>query len=832
MNLFGMSLSIFSIPAALNFAFYRTSMSAAPGRLVQFARQHYHGPFTADFEPGLPQHLVICMLPRFFAALVVSLLLTVSSVSSAQELSWPRDLDIQSGTLTMYEPQVDELDGDFLYFRAAMAYRDDQGGEPVFGAAWFKSRVEIDREIRMVQMVGLEVTDLRFPEGSEHVHGELSEFIKAGLPTWDVDFSLDGLLTSLEAAEKEISAAQNLKMDPPVIIYRAQPALLIYIDGDPVMQEIENSNFQAVINTSYPLIYDGKRYYYLNAGKDVWYKASSATGPYSFDASPPSDIAGMVDQSEAGDVGDEVVTASNAPEIVVSTEPSELIVTEGEPDFEPLVDDLLVLKNSQSDIFMHVSEQDYYIVLSGRWYRAKSLSGPWTFNPSDELPGAFSNIPEESRQADSRVYVAGTTEAREAVMDAQIPQTAAVQKGPVDMEVSYDGDPRFVAVEGTSLAYAENTGSTVLKSGDNYYLVEDAVWYIASAPAGPWKVAESRPQDVDAIPPESPVYNVKYVYIYETTPEVVYVGYTPGYTGSYVYNTTIVYGTGWYYRPWISPYYYYPRYGTWGFHIRYNPWTGWGFGLSWGWGPFRVGFYSGGYWHRHHHWYHRHGGRYGPGGYRPRPVHYGNTNININNNVNINNRNIRDNNLYRDKAQKANVASTRDFSPQSQEIRDRAGQADRAGTRDRVSTADRAGANRPATSDLSASDLRQQAGGQKARPSTADNNVFTDKSGNVYRKSDGGWQKNDGKSWSNVPSTGGSASARPATTDRSSSLQGGASTRQSSSSTRQSSAYKKSNSGYGSQSSLDRQNYSRQRTQTRSSQYSAQRSNRGGGRRR
>jgi hypothetical protein len=806
MNLFGMSLSIFSIPAALNFAFYRTSMSAAPARLVQFARQHYHGPFTADFEPGLPQHLVICMLPRFFAALVVSLLLTVSSVSSAQELSWPRDLDIQSGTLTMYEPQVDELDGDFLYFRAAMAYRDDQGGEPVFGAAWFKSRVEIDREIRMVQMVGLEVTDLRFPEGSEHVHGELSEFIKAGLPTWDVDFSLDGLLTSLEAAEEEISAAQNLKMDPPVIIYRAQPALLIYIDGDPVMQEIENSNFQAVINTSYPLIYDGKRYYYLNAGKDVWYKASSATGPYSFDASPPSDIAGMVDQSEAGDVGDEVVTASNAPEIVVSTEPSELIVTEGEPDFEPLVDDLLVLKNSQSDIFMHVSEQDYYIVLSGRWYRAKSLSGPWTFNPSDELPGAFSNIPEESRQADSRVYVAGTTEAREAVMDAQIPQTAAVQKGPVDMEVSYDGDPRFVAVEGTNLAYAENTGSTVLKSGDNYYLVEDAVWYIASAPIGPWKVAESRPQDVDAIPPESPVYNVKYVYIYETTPEVVYVGYTPGYTGSYVYNTTIVYGTGWYYRPWISPYYYYPRYGTWGFHIRYNPWTGWGFGLSWGWGPFRVGFYSGGYWHRHHHWYHRHGGRYGPGGYRPRPVHYGNTNININNNVNINNRNIRDNNLYRDKAQKANVASTRDFSPQSQEIRDRAGQADRAGTRDRVSTADRAGANRPATSDLSASDLRQQAGGQKARPSTADNNVFTDKSGNVYRKSDGGWQKNDGKSWSNVPSTGGSASARPATTDRSSSLQGGASTRQSSSSTRQSSAYKKSNSGYGSQSSLDRQN--------------------------
>jgi hypothetical protein len=413
-----------------------------------------------------------------------------------------------------------------------------------------------------------------------------------------------------------------------------------------------------------------------------------------------------------------------------------------------------------------------------------------------------------------------------------------VKKGPVDIEVSYDGEPRFTAIEGTSLTYAENTASTVLKSGSNYYLVEDAVWYIGSSPTGPWQVAESRPGDVDTIPPESPVYNVKYVYIYDSTPEVVYVGYTPGYTGSYVYNTTIVYGTGWYYRPWISPYYYYPRYGTWGFHITYNPWTGWGFGLGWVWGPFRVGFFAGGLWHRHHRWHHRHGGRYGPGGYRPRPAHYGNNNININNvNINrgdVNAGRVRDNNLYRDKGQKANVAQTRDFNPQTQQARDRVSQTDRAGTRDRASTADRAGsaAQRPSSGQVTGSDLRQQAGNAGTRPSTADNNVFTDKSGNVYRNSDGGWQKNDGKSWNNVSSAGGSDTARPSSSDRASTDRSSTSTRQSTGSTRQSSAYNKSNSGYGSQSSLDRQNYSRQRSQTRSSQYSAQRSNRGGGGRR
>lgn len=279
----------------------------------------------------------------------------------AQGLEWPRDLAIESGVLTMYEPQVDDLKDDILSFRAAVAYKQDDGSELVFGAAWFESRVEIDRETRMVHMVHLEVTDMRFPEGSEHVQGELNEYIKAGLPSWDVDFSLDGLLTSLEAAEKEIAAAQNLNMDPPVIIYRDHPALLVYIDGDPVMKKIENSNYQSVINTPYPLIYDGKRFYYLNAATDVWYKSKAATGPYDFEPNPPPEIAAMVDQPEAEEASDEVVTASNAPEIVVATTSAELIVSEGEPDFEPLVDDLLVLKNSQSDIFMHVSAQDYYI---------------------------------------------------------------------------------------------------------------------------------------------------------------------------------------------------------------------------------------------------------------------------------------------------------------------------------------------------------------------------------------------------------------------------------------------------------------------------------------
>ena len=60
------------------------------------------------------------------------------------------------------------------------------------------------------------------------------------------------------------------------------------------------------------------------------------------------------------------------------------------------------------------------------------------------------------------------------------------------------------------------------------------VWFTASRITGPWVIATSVPAVVYTIPPSSPLYYVTYVRIYETTPQVVYVGYTPGYLGTVV----------------------------------------------------------------------------------------------------------------------------------------------------------------------------------------------------------------------------------------------------------------------------------------------------------
>ena len=58
-------------------------------------------------------------------------------------------------------------------------------------------------------------------------------------------------------------------------------------------------------------------------------------------------------------------------------------------------------------------------------------------------------------------------------------------RGPGNVEVQYDGDPKFEPIEGTGMQYAVNTASAVLLIDGNYWLCEQAVWYVAGTAQGP-----------------------------------------------------------------------------------------------------------------------------------------------------------------------------------------------------------------------------------------------------------------------------------------------------------------------------------------------------------
>ncbi len=191
-----------------------------------------------------------------------------------------------------------------------------------------------------------------------------------------------------------------------------------------------------------------------------------------------------------------------------------------------------------------------------------------------------------------------------------IPQTATVDKSQASFTATYDGEPKFKAISNTNLQYAVNASAPVIQDGDVFYACEKAVWYESSSPNGPWAVATHVPDEIYAIPSNSPVYNVTYVKVYDEDADDVTFGYTPGYFGVYdSYWGCPVYGSGWWYSPRIGNYWYAPPF-TFGYGAGFgwSPYSGFGCFFNWG-----FGFYSPIYipW-------------WGPwGGYRPYGYGYG-----------------------------------------------------------------------------------------------------------------------------------------------------------------------------------------------------------------
>ena len=359
-----------------------------------------------------------------------------------------------------------------------------------------------------------------------------TDLLESEIPKWDMTISLDRLLANLDLAKKEEAAAENLRNDPPKIIFSTTPAVLVLIDGEPKLSPIENSKLMRMVNTPFTVIFDPEtKSYFLNGGS-AWFTTSDLKGDWQTIATPPPAIAALPMPTPTPDATTPTTATTTAsdtpPRIIVATEPTELIVSDGTPAYSPLVNnDLLYMSNTDRDVFMTTNPEAWFVLASGRWYSSSAPTGPWTYVPADKLPASFAQIPIDSAKRDILAFVGGTPEAQDAVLDAQIPQTEAVDRSQAKVDVTYDGTPQFDPIEGTSLNYAVNTNYSVIQRGSQYYCCNDGIWYVSDTSSGPWIVADSVAPEIYTIPPSCPVYNTRFVRVYESTPDVVYVGLHP-----------------------------------------------------------------------------------------------------------------------------------------------------------------------------------------------------------------------------------------------------------------------------------------------------------------
>jgi hypothetical protein len=748
---------------------------------------------------------IMTSLPRFGATarMLLSLVLVCLVPPAAlRAQQWPRTITQEKTTIKIYQPQVESFEGTKLAARAALSVQRAGDKDPIFGAAWFDCIVKTDREKRIVSPERITVRDLRFPDITPEQKQAVSGVIEGSMMKWDLTMSLDQLLASASVAEQQTKSAEGLRHDPPDILVREKPSMLLLYDGTPKTGDIPNSSIKRIVNSAFAVAFDpAVKLYYLQGGK-YWFEAADPLGPWKNVANPSGAVASLAAEaakkqgtSAAPDTG-----SGPVPDIVVSTKPAELIASDGPPSYTPISGtDLLYMDNTSGDVFMDVKTQKHFVIFSGRWFTASGLRGPWDFVASDKLPADFARIPADSPKSDVLSQVAGTDAARDAVMDAQVPQTATIDRKKATVDVKYDGEPKFEKIEGTSLRYATNTSSSVIQVESKFYCCDNAVWFWAPAPKGPWTVCDKVPEQISEIPASSPVYNVKYVYIYDSTPEVVYVGYTPGYTGCYVYGSTVVYGTGYMYPCWVGPVYY-PRPVTYGFHMNYNPWIGWSVGFSvgyggpagWvsvGWGM-PIGHPPYGYWgpcgyrppygHPPGYYPPHHGyppGHYPPGqgnwdqGSRQRPADGSGSRPSSGVSAGTLPADRTGSNLYKDRANGVQNTGVR-AQPQPA---NRPGGGAGASTQPATRPGGTGGAG------VSTQPATRPGGTGGASPSqqpSRDNNVMTDRSGNVYRQNNtGGWEQHQNGNW-NAPQQGGGAPTRDLNRDMQARDRGAAQTQQ------------------------------------------------------
>jgi hypothetical protein len=686
---------------------------------------------------------------------------TTATAPAPVDGGWPRVYDLPSGgSILLYQPQIASWDKqkEMTAF-SAVSYRSKAGEKPALGTIKVEAQTKVALDDRLVSFSPMKITETNFQSLQKEQIREIVALIDKVIPDDDRVLALDRILANLDKSQIVPKNVEGVKADPPAIFFSKTSAVIVNLDSEPIWSPIKENDLKYAVNTNWDLFeHEPTKTYYLR-NEDTWLKTTDIKGTWAPAGTLPESFKKLPAEDNWKDVKAALPgkPAKTAPKVFVTFQPGELILLRGEPNYLLVQGtELLWVSNTDSDVFRMGKTGSVYYLVAGRWFSAPDFTGPWTF-ATPSLPADFKKIPLEHERSRVLASVPGTDQAAEAVLLAQIPQTARVNKKQTKApEVAFQGDPKFTPIEKTTVERAVNTDKDVFKVGDSYYMCYQGVWFVGKGASGPWEVASSVPEQIYQIPVSSPAHHVTYVTVEDDDDEWVTYAAAAGYTGMMVAWGCTVWGSGWYYPPYWGyggyyPYYY-PHFPTYGYSAWYNPWTG-AYGRSAAvYGPYggagvgarynpRTGTYA------------RGAAAYGPYGargvaqaYNPRTGTYAQTR--------------QGSNVYGSwgstQVQRGDDwASTNRYTNR------------RTGTTTRTVRTDEGGAVT----------RRGQDGFVGAG---SGGNVYAGHDGNVYRRQDGTWQKYDNGGWSNTekqpsgerprPTSG---EQRPSTTDRGSTMDRG-----------------------------------------------------------
>ena len=200
---------------------------------------------------------------------------------------WPRVVDLSNGQVLVYQPQVNKWEGNRIDFRAALAIKVTGAKDETFGVIFANARTQVDKVARTVVFEDMKVTKVDFPtlpnRGAAYAPELQTEFA-AKIRT----IALDRLQSSL-AVNAVTPPTVEVQNNPPQVIISYSPAILIPIDGAPVMKPVpSDSRYKRVINTRALILQGGLGDRYFIHVYDGWLMSTSLAGPWEKPFLPPS----------------------------------------------------------------------------------------------------------------------------------------------------------------------------------------------------------------------------------------------------------------------------------------------------------------------------------------------------------------------------------------------------------------------------------------------------------------------------------------------------------------------------------------------------------------
>jgi hypothetical protein len=216
-------------------------------------------------------------------------------------------------------------------------------------------------------------------------------------------------LTSAPVAAERRQADVRAATPGAKILFAEKPAILIIIDGEPAYQPLKGTDLQRLTNAKPFIVRDSAGVHYLKVF-DGWMEAYGLYGMWSVAGVPPRGAelalrriaaAKTVDLLDGAPMGKPSgrrhLDDDTAPEIFISTTPAELIVMDGPPRFATVEGTSLeYVENTTANVFREPTDDELYVLISGRWFRAWTTDGPWEGVAPSDLPSDILAIPDSS----------------------------------------------------------------------------------------------------------------------------------------------------------------------------------------------------------------------------------------------------------------------------------------------------------------------------------------------------------------------------------------------------------------------------------------------------